>query len=192
MYYVGVFNITSYWRKMAVHDTSLMELRMKKTRTATWFLGAIVRLTNRLGNIDQSGTLMISTFLDPRLKLAPFSTDRAGEDAKQRVRSLLTSSVGRESNICPTSAAAKVPEDEFDIFGSIRKKVALENKRDRGRHNWGAAVPKSNDHRHQRRSAYLVEEEQRILPLPVQNSSKTFFFFADGTSALRESIFPGL
>ncbi|KAJ4425388.1 hypothetical protein ANN_28003 [Periplaneta americana] len=55
-------------------------------------------LTSRLGNIEYSKTISISTFLDPRYKKLAFADDKAAENTKKIVTEIITKQLNEKIN----------------------------------------------------------------------------------------------
>ncbi|XP_018570925.1 zinc finger BED domain-containing protein 1-like [Anoplophora glabripennis] len=96
-------------------------------------------LTNRLGNVEQSNSLVLTTFLDPRFKNVGFCNESIPEKAKKSVLSLLSTKISSQNkNSASTTTANTVsssstyqPESESketttkcSVWGNFEKRVA--------------------------------------------------------------------
>jgi hypothetical protein len=101
----------------------------------------LVGLLDRFGNVEMNKLVGVSTFLDPRFKLFPYSDDKFKDSIKKHMISLVTSVISQQSNVyAPTtnqgessSNEAQRPsntndcvEEEFEVFeyfDSIMKNI---------------------------------------------------------------------
>ncbi|CAH1979232.1 unnamed protein product [Acanthoscelides obtectus] len=56
-------------------------------------------INSRLGNLESSNSLVITTFLDPRFKNIAFSNDDVTERAKKLITSLITSKIKNKNDL---------------------------------------------------------------------------------------------
>lgn len=96
-------------------------------------------LNARLGNVENSATLSVCTFLDPRFKTIAFSNSQASEHTKKIVTSALSTSLANNSATRSeeidehhnTAAANLLPaysdqdEDELSVWHAFDKTVAV-------------------------------------------------------------------
>lgn len=93
-------------------------------------------ISDRLGDLENSQTLLVSTFLDPRFKNVGFSSDHAAERSKQLVIKLVSQEIAhsvsksRETQPSPSTSAGDNTEDVSidagypSIWGHFAKKAA--------------------------------------------------------------------
>lgn len=90
-------------------------------------------LTERLGNVEKSNTLIISTFLDPRFKNLSFHEKNTAENVKKIIISEVAekyAKVSREKTVeSNLSAQAEDPDDELSIWSSFDKSVSVAQPR---------------------------------------------------------------
>ncbi|KAJ8958368.1 hypothetical protein NQ314_006429 [Rhamnusium bicolor] len=90
-------------------------------------------LRNRLGNVEYSNTLAITTFLDPRYKTLPFKNNDAMERVKKNIISELADEISNkeprqlDSETSETTSAETEPKKQkFSIWTSIDKIASQE------------------------------------------------------------------
>lgn len=71
-------------------------------------------LTERFRSVEQSGTLALNTFLDPRFKMQAFSDKQEAIKTKEKVRRLVAASIG--DNESATAAQPVMEETQKDGF----------------------------------------------------------------------------
>jgi hypothetical protein len=87
-------------------------------------------INERLGNVERSNTLSVSTFLDPRFKNLAFSNLSSADNARKNVQEALGEKLSAQLlkfNIAKTDDDDK--DDEFSIWGSFDQSVAVARPR---------------------------------------------------------------
>lgn len=86
-------------------------------------------ITSRLGNLESSNSLLITTFLDPRFKNIAFSNDSITERTKKLITSLITGNIKNKTSLSDQAQQESVQVEnkatETSIWRSFDKKISV-------------------------------------------------------------------
>lgn len=85
-------------------------------------------ILTRMSNFEESKTISLCTFLDPRFKMVAFSNKRIAENVKKRVFELVSAEIskGTQESVCQRYAEPVMPEqtEELSVWEEFDKVVA--------------------------------------------------------------------